>query len=138
MIIRLCEDTPKLALRIIQPGCSGGQLSSIEGVALRITEVQCYEPQEVKVYDHCFNHVETFKRTVPSVTYPAFEVDDAGRVVFYFDAMLWGFPKGRYTAHVLLDDCCVFSFDIDLCNRPVIVDQVVQIGVAGCEENQCL
>lgn len=136
-IVRLCEDTPKLALKIVQPGCDGRQLMDMR-VEIQISPVQCEQPQERIVLDACLNVVDVVKRQIPTLTYPAFELDDEGRIVFYFDKRLWSQPPGRYHARVLIGGCCDKThIDIDLCNRPVIIEQVAVTSVAGCGDNQC-
>lgn len=138
MIIRLCEDTPKLALRIVQPGCSGKQLMDT-GVEIHITPVECEPRRKTQmVWDGCIYREEKIENPIPSLTYPAFELDDDGRIVFYFDNRLWSLPPGRYHAHVWVGGCCDQTrLDIDLCNRPVMIEQVVTIGAAGCGDTEC-
>ena len=136
-IVRLCEDTPKMALRIVQPGCDGRQLIDM-GVEIQISPVQCEEPQERIVMDVCLNVVDIIKREVPTLTYPAFEIDAEGRIVFYFDKRLWSQPAGRYRARVLIGGCCSkTTIDIDLCNRPVVIEQVAVTSVAACGGSPC-
>lgn len=137
MIVRLCEDTPKLALRIVQPGCHGRQLMDT-GVEITISPVCCDRPSERIEQDECLNIIAVHKKEIPSLTYPAFELDDEGRIVFYFDAKLWALPPGRYHAHVSIGGCCDKTrIDIDLCNRPTIIDQVAVTEVAACGGREC-
>lgn len=138
MIVRLCEDTPKLGLRIVEPGCSGRQLMD-RRVELSITPASCPSPEFKEPYwEDCELKWKNMRPQIPSLTYPAFEVDDNGYIVFYFDAKLWALPPGRYRGEVLLDGCCVKTcFDIDLCSRPVIIEEAITIGVKPCGEFEC-
>lgn len=146
MIIRLCEDQPKLALRISQPGCSGGQLMG-RGVVLNITSAACpgvlkspllwcgcFADTRIKESD-CCNVPELDS---PSLQYPAFDVDEEGRVVFYFDKKLWSLPGGRYRAILSFRDGGVIdTFDLDLCNRPLVIDQVAVTDAKYCGDDKC-
>lgn len=137
MIIRLCEDTPKLALKIVQPGCDGKQLMDL-GVEIQISAAHCHIPQDRVVVDICLNIIDVVRPQIPTLVYPAFELDDDGRIVFYFDKRLWVQPPGRYHARVLIGGYCDKThIDIDLCNRPIIIEQVAVISATGCGDNQC-
>lgn len=138
MIVRLCEDTPKLGLRIVQPGCSGKQLMDT-GVDLAITPVSCPAPDLLEPYwEDCELKWRSRRPTITALVYPAFEVDDDGNVVFYFDSKLWNMPPGRYRGQVMIGGSCSQTcFDIDLCNRPVVIDAAVVVSVPACGDNEC-
>lgn len=138
MIIRLCEDTPKLAVRIAQPGCDGRQLVDTR-VNIVIRPVVCVERSTTHTYwDGCSFREEVIPDPVPTLRYPAFELDDEGRVVFYFDDKLWSLPPGRYQADIEIDgDCVHTSMQIDLCNRPVAIEQVAVTAKASCGDASC-
>lgn len=138
MIVRLCEDTPKLGLRIVQPGCSGKQLMD-RHVDLVITPASCPSPDYKEPYwEDCELKWRDMRPEIPALTYPAFEVDDDGNVVFYFDFRLWSLPPGRYRGQVMLGGSCAQTcFDIDLCNRPVIIDRAVAVDTPPCGEFEC-
>ena len=138
MIVRLCEDTPKLGLRIVQPGCSGAQLMD-RGIELAIMPASCPSPEHlIPVWEDCELHWESHRKPIPTVIYPAFEVDDDGLVVWYFDQRLWSLPPGRYIGRVLLEGHCISAdIFIDLCNRPVIIDKAVAVIVPSCGDNGC-
>lgn len=138
MIVRLCEDTPKLALRIVQPGCTGSQLMD-DRVNLVITPASCPRPEALIPYwEDCELKWRNERPGIPALTYPAFEVDADGNVVFYFDFRLWALPPGRYKGMVMLGEVCSQTcFDIDLCNRPVIIDKATTISVEPCGDSEC-
>ena len=138
MIIRLCEDTPKLAVRITQPGCGGRQLMDTR-VDMVIRPVVCAERTHTHTYwDGCAFKEEVIPDPVPALRYPAFELDDEGRVVFYFDNKLWSLPPGRYQADIEIDGTCTqTTIQIDLCNRPVAVEQIAVTGASSCGDSSC-
>lgn len=138
MIVRLCESTPKLGLRIVQPGCTGQQLMDT-GVNLAITPVNCPAPDLLEPYwEDCQLKWRSLRPEIPALTYPAFEVDDDGNVVFYFDSKLWNLPPGRYRGQVMLGiHCSRTTFDIDLCNRPVVIERAVTVATPPCGDTEC-
>lgn len=141
MLIRICDNQPKLALRIVQTGCTGGQLLDL-GVMLDIYPASCphplYSPQ---IWCGCFvdNRVpvsgccDVPLQPPPTLTYPAFALDEEGRIVFYFDKKLWSMPSGRYHASVRFErGDCIAEFDIDLCCRPAVIDQAAVTDAKSC------
>lgn len=138
MIIRLCEDTPKLAVRIAQPGCWGRQLMDTR-IDIIIRPVVCVERTTTRTYwDGCAFKEEVIPNPVPTLRYPAFELDDEGRVVFYFDDKLWSLPPGRYLADIEIDGACTqTSMQIDLCNRPIAIEQVAVTEKSSCGDLSC-
>lgn len=118
MIVRLCEDTPKLHIRVSQLGCGRRAL-------LDASELIIQPPDGGAAPD------------TPTLRYPAFEMDDDGRVVFYFDKKLWTLPNGRYNATVVVPGGKALTFGIDLCNRTHEIDQMAVTTVAPCGEISC-
>lgn len=122
MIVKLCEDTPKLALSIVQPGCNGRELLDTN-IELRITKKSCpLGPVQEVVEDNCSVTTVWVEHAVPAVIYPAFDLDEDGRVEFYFDDKLWNMPSGRYEGEVLIGGLGTGAIiDIDLCNSPLVI-----------------
>lgn len=137
MIVRICEDTPKLHLRVSQPGCDGAQLLGM--VELIIQPPACEQHERVHYeWDGCGYQPVVLPPDIPTLRYPAFEIDDDGRVVFYFDKKLWSLPNGRYNATVVVEGCCNnLTFGIDLCNRPLEIDQVAVTPATTCGDTEC-
>lgn len=137
MIIRLCENTPKLHLRIVQPGCTGGQL--LEKVSLIIQPPVCVRQDKIHYeWEGCEYKAVVIPSEIPTLKYPAFEIDDDGYVVFYFDNKLWSLPSGRYIATVDIDGCCNdLTFGIDLCNSPLEIDSIAVTEETNCGDILC-
>lgn len=126
MIVKLCADNPKLALRLVQPGCSGKQLL-YQGITIELRKSRCGTGEKYRyVSDGCAIRTIIIPPP-PPICYPAFELDDDGRVVFYFDDKLFNQPSGRYWATILINNkCSGIEFDIDLCCDKLIIDQYAQ------------
>lgn len=140
MIIRICRGQPQLALKIVQPGCDGVQLLGL-GLKLTIAPVHCASAlKSPMIWCGCFADSRVHRAdscAVPTpdtaLLYPAFDIDDEGRVVFYFDSKLDKLPPGRYIGYVnSTSGEQIDNFDIDLCNRPFRIEQVAVTSTAPC------
>jgi hypothetical protein len=138
MIVNICEDTPKLALLLKQPGCNGAQLMDT-GVEIRITRKGCpVGPVQEVEEDNCTVTARWVEPSPPAVIYPAFEIDAEGRTVFYFDDKLWNMEPGRYEGEVLIGGYGTGAIiDIDLCNLPLTVAGAAITPVEPCGDLPC-
>lgn len=138
MIIKVCEDTPKIGLRIVQPGCNGKQLMDT-GVVLAITPISCPRPERLVPYwENCELKYRDETPRIPSLEYPAFDISDDGLVIFYLDRKAWALPPGRYKGYIIIGGhCSNTTFDIDLCNTSYVIDQAVVIPNPCGDLNQC-
>lgn len=53
------------------------------------------------------------RQPIPLLTYPAFRVDEHGRIAVRWDQKLHALPRGRYEARVLIDGLVCGLFEID-------------------------
>ncbi len=138
-IVRICQGQPELAVRLVQPGCDGGQLIDWEHVRLVIKAPHC--PHLLKspmIFTGCWPGWETpwtnqvLPHELPALVYPAFDTNDDGETVFRFDKNLYTLPPGRYEGRVELSNGALLSvLDIDLCTMPTIIDKV-SVTSKGC------
>lgn len=135
MIINICHDQQELAVRITQPGCSGGQVIDHDLFLLRIQAPHC--PHLLKspiCLTGCWpQHREPFfdpncpPHELPALVYPALKTDEEGRIVFRFDSLLHKLPKGRYIGTIIFDGTPITELDLDLCSIPFLVDEAVVV-----------
>lgn len=143
VITRICKGQPELAVRLVQPGCMGGQLVT-ENLRLVITAPQCQcHLKSPLLFTGCWPGFTTpwsdavYPHELPAVVYPAFETNDDGDVVFRLDDLLWKMPSGRYIGTIEFNNGQVLTeLDIDLCNFPVLIDTVTVTG-ADCDAGGC-
>lgn len=135
-IVQLCRGQPELSVRLVQPGCNGGQLVDFQNIRLVIKPPRpcmCHKVMPLSpLYFHgCWpGHDTPWGPRVPPeerqlLVYPAFNITEQGDIVFRFDEQLWEYPSGRYEGHIELQDGTPITvLDIDLCNTPLLVESV--------------
>lgn len=129
-IIRICQGQPELALRIVQPGCGGGQLIEYERIRMVIQAPHCeHRLKSPLVFNGCWPGFNTPWRDspppheLPALIYPAFDTNEYGETVFRFDDKLYALPPGRYFAFIeFTNGTLITRLDLDLCNSPFLVD----------------
>lgn len=137
-ITRICMGQAELAIRLVQPGCDGGQLVNYEDVRLVIAAPYCsHRLKSPQLFRGCWPGFETPwidsppPHELPALVYPAFETNDEGMTVFRFDDKLWKFPPGRYIGTIEFNNGMVLAkLDIDLCSAPFILDKVTVTSAA--------
>ena len=139
-IVRICQGQPELAIRIVQPGCTGGQLLNYKDTRLVITAPEC--PAYLKSPLHfkgCWPGFSgelpyTFPEVpheLPVLVYPAFRINDNGDTVFRFDSLFFDYPPGRYIGTVEFTNGCIINqFEIDYCMTPFLIDRISQTAQA--------
>lgn len=131
-IVQICRGQPELAVRLVQPGCQGGQLMDYRNIRLVIQAPVCHCWQASPLrFEGCWPGHNTPWETrppiqeLPALVYPAFTLNDKGETVFRLDEQFWRYPSGRYIGNIeLLDGTPLSTLDIDLCNVPVIIDSI--------------
>lgn len=145
-IIRICQGQPNLSVVISQHGCDGGQVINHEDIRLAIFAPHCKHvlkspwqlcgcwPQHRHMavpnqyWDEacgCLDYLRIPPHEIPVLIYPAFDTDDEGAVVFWFDDELWKRPPGRWIGEVQTRSGHVLvTLDLDLCTVPFITDKV--------------
>ena len=135
MIVRICRGQPELAVRVVAPGCDGGQLVDYEDMELCILAPKCTcEGPFSKIYFHgCgwwghdmdrWNEQQVPPEQMPVLVYPAFDVNDNGEIVFKFDSKLWE-RAGRYVGLIRFKDGTeITRLDLDICTTGFIADKV--------------
>lgn len=139
MITKICFGQPEMAIRLVQPGCDGGQLVNWQDVRLVIAAPYCnHLLKSPQCFRGCWPGFETPwidsrpPHELPAIVYPAFETNDNGETVFRFDDKLWRMPPGRYIGTVEFNNGRLLAkLDIDLCSAPILVDRIVVIST-GC------
>lgn len=130
-IIRICQGQPELALRIVQPGCEGGQLIEHEHIRLVIQAPHCeHRLKSPLVFNGCWPGFTTpwrddiIPHEIPALIYPAFTTNEQGETVFRFDDKLYKLPPGRYFGNVEFSNgTLITKLDLDLCTIPFIIDR---------------
>lgn len=140
-ITRICIGQSELAVRLVQPGCDGGQLIDYKHVRLVISPPCCPNPimKSPQCFCGCWPGYKTpwtdahlYSQDLPSIVYPGFDTNEQGETVFRFDQKLWDLPPGRYQGSIELTDGTQLAvLDIDLCNAPVLIDRVARTD-RGC------
>ncbi|MBQ3569593.1 MAG: hypothetical protein IJA20_02845 [Methanocorpusculum sp.] len=132
-IVKICQGQPELAVRLVQPGCGGGQLVDVDNLRLVIKAPECNHLLKSPIimtgcwpgYDNLPRLGETPPHELPAVVYPAFDTNDNGDIIFRFDKQLFELPPGRYWGYVELANGTILTkLDLDLCFTPVLVDAV--------------
>lgn len=139
MITKICYGQSELSIRLVQPGCDGGQVVNWRDVRMVIAAPHCdHRLKSPQVFRGCWPGFETpwsdavYPHELPALVYTAFETNDEGETVFRFDDKLWRMPPGRYIGTIEFTNGTVLAqLDLDLCNSPVIVDRV-RVTSAGC------
>lgn len=143
-ITRICWGQPELAVKLVQPGCNGGQLIDYEHVRLVIQAPHCKcRLKSELIFTGCWPGYETpwtdavYPHELPALVYPAFDTNDKGETVFRFDDQLWHLPPGRYWGILEFNDGRpIAKLDIDLCTTPVLIDSV-SVTQTPCNSNDC-
>ena len=139
-IIKICQGQPELAVRLVQPGCHGGQLVDSSNVRMVIKAPECNHLLKSPIimtgcwpgYKNIPRYGELPPHEYPALIYPAFTTNDKGEIIFRFDNQLYNMPPGRYIGYVeLIDGTPLVQLDLDLCYAPVLVDAVT-VTEAGC------
>lgn len=134
MIVKICQGQPELSIRIVTPGCNGGQLINYKDIRMCIYAPKC---EESLLSPMCFtgcwpgHDVEAYNernclppQDMPLLVYPAFTINDNGETVFRFDAKLWE-RRGRYVGVIeFTDGTKITELDLDICNQPFIADRI--------------
>ena len=136
MIVRICRGQPELAVRVVAPGCDGGQLVDYEDMELCILAPKCTcEGPFSKIYFQwaaagggttltAGTSSRCRRRRCPVLVYPAFDVNDNGEIVFKFDSKLWE-RAGRYVGLIRFKDGTeITRLDLDICTTGFIADKV--------------
>lgn len=131
-IVRLSLGQPELSIKLVQPGCDGGQLVNWQDVRLVIAAPALnHRLKSPQLFRGCWPGFETpwcddvYPHEMPALVYPAFESNDDGDTVFRFDDKLRKLPAGRYVGTIeLLDGTVLAKLDIDLCPAPVLIDRM--------------
>jgi len=132
-------------VRIIQPGCNGGQLINSDDIRLVIQAPDCgcagQSPFIVygcwPGYDGPIGEAHIPPHDRPALVYPAFDINDEGDTIFRFDRRLWTMPGGRYIGTIEFNNGDIIDqIDIDLCTIPFLVDRV-SITLEVCSEGDC-
>lgn len=101
-----------------------------------VTRVGCCEPEPEpkRVWCGCrYIEPEEPEPMQPAgVQYPAFELDENGRVCFYWDELLFEQPDGRYDVAVFISNEQVTSFQIDLKHNVRIQDVINRAARTPC------
>ena len=95
MIVRICRGQPELAVRVVAPGCDGGQLVDYEDMELCILapKCTCEGPFSKLYFKGCgwwghdidrWNEQQVPPEQMPVLVYPAFDVNDNGEIVLDF------------------------------------------------------
>lgn len=139
-IIKICQGQPELAVRLVQPGCNGGQLVDYENLRLVIKAPECNRLLKSPIimtgcwpgYDNLPRLGELPPHEYPALVYPAFDINENSEVVFRFDHQLLELPPGRYWGYIELNNGTVLAkLDLDLCSSPVLID-TVSVTEVGC------
>ena len=138
-ITKICFGQSELRIRLVQPGCGGGQLVNDTDVRLVIAAPYCnHRLKSPQLFLGCWPGFDTpwcsdaLPHELPAIVYPAFTVDENGDTVFRFDGKLWQLPPGRYIGTIEFNDGRIIAkLDIDLCNDPVLLDRV-SVSSAAC------
>ena len=135
MIIRICRGQPELAVRVVAPGCDGGQLVDWEDIELCILapKCTCEGPFSKLYFKGCgwwghdvdrWNEQQVPPEQMPVLVYPAFDTDDDGNIVFKFDSKLWQ-RAGRYVGLIRFKDGTeITRLDLDICTTQFLADKV--------------
>lgn len=139
MIIQVCQNQPELTLRIVQPGCNGGQLLDYTQLRLVIRAPECKFLLKSPIYrEGCWlynppGEHEVPPHELPAIIYEGFDCNDKREVVFRFDSLMWKLPPGRYFGYVeYKDGTPITKVDLDLCTIPFIVDKATLNSPRGC------
>lgn len=71
------------------------------------------------------------EETRQGVRYPAFELDQDGRLCFYWDQLLLGQQAGRYDVEIYIKADKVSAFQIDL-RSAIRVEEIVNVAARDC------
>lgn len=138
-ITKICFGQSELCIRLVQPGCDGGQLVNYQDVRLVIAApYHNHRLKSPQLFRGCWPGFDTpwcddvYPHEMPALVYPAFDTNEDGDTVFRFDDKLWQLPPGRYVGTIEFNNGMrLAQLDIDLCNAPVIVDRV-SVTEAAC------
>ena len=135
MIVRICRGQPELAVRVVAPGCDGGQLVDWEDIELCILapKCTCEGPFSKLYFKGCgwwghdvdrWNEQQVPPEQMPVLVYPAFDTDDDGNIVFKFDSKLWQ-RAGRYVGLIRFKDGTeITRLDLDICTTQFLAYKV--------------
>ena len=145
MIVRICRGQPELAVRVVAPGCDGGQLVDWEDIELCILapKCTCEGPFSKLYFKGCgwwghdvdrWNEQQVPREEIPVLVYPAFDTDDDGNIVFKFDSKLWQ-RAGRYVGLIRFKDGTeITRLDLDICTTQFLADKVTVKSYSGHKE----
>lgn len=134
-IIKIMQGQPELAVRLVSQGSNGQQLIDYKNIRLvvmppreqrveSLLSVQNFSGfwpgHDVEKWNEQFIPPEE----LPILVYPAFTVDDEGKIVFRFDSKIHK-RRGRYQGIVELNDGTILTtLDLDICNQIWVADLV--------------
>jgi hypothetical protein len=103
MIVRLDRQTPMTCFQVVRWDCTKALLRP-EDVYAHVHRKFCPQPDITeRSFDGC--EWKVTKRpapTPPTIKYPAYEVDENGRVCFMWDGLLWSQDDGRYVVEIFV------------------------------------
>jgi hypothetical protein len=120
MIVRIKQNQPELRVTMSEPGPSGQLLEDYRNVRLEISAPAIHPSSLDTVIKKrgCWpgyaDDPELLPHELPTLIYPAFEVDCQGALVFRFDDKLHRRPRGRYIGRLKYKGEIVWTIDIDL------------------------
>lgn len=129
-IVNLGYGEKEIAVRIIQPGCDGGQLIDYKNLQLMICAPDCgYLLKSPIIMKGChpgnFYRNPPDPRQLPRLYYPAIKTDLKGRTVFRLDDKFEQYPAGCYIGQVQFKNGqVVCDIDLRLHTTPFIIDEI--------------
>lgn len=136
MIINLSRSQKEIAVAIVEPGCSGGQILNFTQFRLSIRRPEddgCWMNNSPILRLGCWPGVPeyidpAFQTPHPEIIYPAFTTDNDGNIVFKLDRKMDFLRPGRYQGCIerQTGECWVTvrCLDIDLENMPTLATRV--------------
>jgi len=141
MIVKVTGETVKTCLRVRERGCATPPKNCLKW-RVRVQRVGCPPPpaQQYNCQDSCSAlgpaMLSTLPQVSPTIEYPAFDIDDEGRVCFYWDDKLLESLPGRYRAEILDEQLRhIATFEIDLASTTLMIDQATNVyAIPTCED----
>lgn len=134
-IVKICQGQPSLAVRIVTPGCNGGQVIDYKQLRLVIMSPpakRCELPLSPQHFSGFYpthdvdkwNESFILPEEEPLLIYPAFDVNDNGDIVFRLDRQMWC-RRGRYVGVIeTIDGRKLVELDLDISTQQYIADTV--------------
>lgn len=134
-IIKIMQGQPELAVRLVSQGEPGQQLIDYKNIRLVVMPPREQRVEPLLSVQHFsgfwpghdvekWNEQFVPPEELPILVYPAFTVDDEGKIVFRFDSKIYK-RRGRYQGIVELNDGTILTtLDLDICNQTWVADLV--------------